>query len=107
MFLLGGKIYLKYKEPKPVAEKTKAEDSPQKDKKNMSSDPVKLMALDANTLEPILDFGEPNGLSCASLDNILSWTEWRETKNQDMNYENMPMITDGTHLYVFGRQKKK
>ena len=107
MFLLGGKIYLKYKEPKPVVEKTKAEDSPQKDKKNISSDPVKLMAFDADTLEPILDFREPNGLSCASLDNILSWTEWRETKNQDMNYDNMPMITDGTHLYVFGRQKKK
>ena len=81
MFLLGGKIFLKYQEPKPAVEKGKAEDSPQKDKKNVSSEPVKLMAIDANTLEPVLDFGEPSGLSCPSLENILSWREWKEMKN--------------------------
>ena len=107
MFLLHGKIYLKYKEHQPVVEKSKTEDPAQKDKKSTSSEPAKLMAVDANTLEPVRDFAQPNGLSCPSLDNVLSWTEWRESKNQDVNYYNMPMITDGSHLYVFGRQRKK
>lgn len=107
MFLLHGKIYLKYKELQPAVEKAKAEDSSQKDKKSMSSELAKLMAIDANTLEPVRDFAQANGLSCPSLDNVQSWTEWRESKNQDVNYNNMPIITDGSHLYVFGRQRKK
>lgn len=107
MFLLNGRIYLKYHQPQPAPEKSKTDDSAAKEKKNANQEPVKLMAFDANTLEPVRDTSQTNGLSCPSLENVLSWTEWRESKKQEINFVNMPILTDGSFVYVFGRQRKK
>ena len=42
-----------------------------------------------------------------SLDHVPSWKNQQTYKNQDICFDNMPMITDGKHLYIFGRNKMK
>jgi hypothetical protein len=73
-----------------------------KDKQDKPSEPSHslLCAIDCETLEPI-------GHSF-TLENIPSWqSECKTTLGNEHNFFDMPMISDGSHLFVFSRQKRK
>lgn len=86
----------------------------------------KLMVIDAATLEPLRAYGrevaqrgksEPKAwqdapavvpLRTCALEHIPSWkAQWQDYRKQEVVYDGMPMLTEGSNLYVFGRQKKK
>ena len=137
MVLIDGKIFMKYDDlPKPSAkDKTAAKEAKEKadaertEATEPEADAVKhsrLMIIDAATLEPLRAYGqkaaksdkaEPNArakdagavpLRTCALEHIPSWkSQWQDYRKQEVVYDGMPMLTEGSNLYVFGRQKKK
>ena len=135
MVLIDGKIYMKYEEVSKPAAKEKSTTKEEKEKeeveqteaKEAEEDAIKssrLMIIDAATLEPLRAYGGDDGvkdepgtkpqasravpLKTCALENIPSWkADWQEYRKQEVVYDGLPMLTEGGHLYVFGRQRKK
>jgi hypothetical protein len=82
----------------------KAQSSPPEELK-----PAALMFVDSRSLEPARN--ESTGeLQTVVLDHVFSWQdEWKtdpETSSE-MNFFNMPLLTDGNKFYILGRQRCK
>ena len=101
MVLIDGNIYLKYEEC-PEAANTAPEGGQLPNEARPESS--KLMIIDTQTLEPLRTYSEQKSLKTVTLEHIPTWkSQFKEYRSQQINFDGMPMITEGDNLYVFGR----